>query len=158
MLITRANNLSWEGKELHPTLAVSFSASFFFFFFNHCNNLKNCACVCAHERHSGRTGWEAYNQGCYIPFSSMHAQSLNHVPLCNPMDCSPPGSSAHGIFQARILEWVAISSSTGSFSPRDRTHISCISYIGRQILSHWVIWEVHLLAELNVNKDQLLSF
>ena len=34
--------------------------------------------------------------------------------LCNPMDCSPPGSSFHGILQARILEWIAISSSTGS--------------------------------------------
>ena len=35
--------------------------------------------------------------------------------LCDPMDCSPPGSSIHGIFQARILEWVAISFSRGSF-------------------------------------------
>ena len=41
--------------------------------------------------------------------------------LCNPKDCSPPGSSVHGILQARILEWVAISSSRGSFQPRDRT-------------------------------------
>ena len=46
-------------------------------------------------------------------------------PTFNPMDCSPPGSSAHGILQARILEWVDISSSRGSFQPRDRTHISC---------------------------------
>ena len=36
-------------------------------------------------------------------------KSLNHVTLCNPMDCSRPGSSVHGIFQVRILEWVAIS-------------------------------------------------
>ena len=36
-------------------------------------------------------------------------KSLSHVQLCNPMDCSPPGSSIHGIFQARVLEWVAIS-------------------------------------------------
>ena len=42
--------------------------------------------------------------------------------LCSPMDCSLPGSSAHGIFQARILEWVAISFSRGSSQPRDRTH------------------------------------
>ena len=41
--------------------------------------------------------------------------------LCNPMDCSPPGSSVHGIFQARILEWGAIFSSRGSSRPRDRT-------------------------------------
>ena len=39
--------------------------------------------------------------------------------FCNPMDCSPPGSSIHGIFKARILEWVAISSSKGSSPPRD---------------------------------------
>ena len=39
--------------------------------------------------------------------------------LCDPMDCSLPDSSVHGIFQARILQWVAISSSRGSFRPRD---------------------------------------
>ena len=49
--------------------------------------------------------------------------------LCDPMDCSPPGSSVHGILQARILEWVAISSSRGSSWPRDRTHASCSSCI-----------------------------
>ena len=52
------------------------------------------------------------------------------------MDCSPPGSSVHGIFQARILEWVAISSSKGSSWPRDWTHVSCISCTGRQVLYH----------------------
>ena len=41
--------------------------------------------------------------------------------LCNPVDCSLPGSSIHGILQARILEWVAISFSRGSSQPRDRT-------------------------------------
>ena len=51
--------------------------------------------------------------------------------LCDPMDL--PGSSVHGIFQARILEWVAISFSRGSSRLRDRTHTSCIS---RQILYH----------------------
>ena len=43
--------------------------------------------------------------------------------LCDPMDCSPPGSSVHGIFQARILEWVAISFSRGSSWPRNWTHL-----------------------------------
>ena len=47
--------------------------------------------------------------------------------LCDPMDCSPPGSSAHGISQARILEWVAMSFSRGSSHPRDQTNISCIA-------------------------------
>ena len=44
--------------------------------------------------------------------------------LCNPVDCSPPGSSVHGILQARILEWVAISFSRGSSRPRDWTQVS----------------------------------
>ena len=44
-----------------------------------------------------------------------------------PMDCSPPGSSVHGILQARILEWVAISFSSRSFQPRDQTKVSCIA-------------------------------
>ena len=45
---------------------------------------------------------------------------------CNPMDCSPPGSSVHGIFQARILEWVAISSSRRCSQRRDRIHVSWV--------------------------------
>ena len=44
---------------------------------------------------------------------------------CDPVDCSPPGSSVHAILQAGTLEWVAISSSRGSSQPRDRTLISC---------------------------------
>ena len=44
-----------------------------------------------------------------------------------PMDCSLPGSSVHGILQARILEWVAIPFSRGSSQPRDRTQVSCIA-------------------------------
>ena len=47
--------------------------------------------------------------------------------LCNPVDCSPPGFSTHGINQARTLEWVAISFSRGSSRPRDLTQVSCIT-------------------------------
>ena len=47
--------------------------------------------------------------------------------LCHPMVCSPPDSSVHEIFQARILEWVAIPYSRGSSPPRDQTCISCVS-------------------------------
>ena len=54
--------------------------------------------------------------------------------LCGPMDHSLPGSSIHGISQARILEWVAISLSRGSSQPRDRTHICYVFCICRQIL------------------------
>ena len=51
--------------------------------------------------------------------------------LCNPMVYSAPGSSVHGIPQARILEWITIHFSRGSSQPRDQSHVSCI---GRQIL------------------------
>ena len=54
--------------------------------------------------------------------------------LCNPMDCSPPGSPFHGVLQARILEWVAISFSRWSSQPKDWTQVSHIA--GR----HFTIW------------------
>ena len=59
---------------------------------------------------------------------------------CAPMDCSPPGSSIHETFQARISEWVAISS-RGSSWLRDRTSVSWVSHISRQILYHKATWE-----------------
>ena len=62
---------------------------------------------------------------------------LSHVQLCHFMNCSLPGSSVHEIFQARILEWVAISYSRGSSWPRNWTRVSWISCIGRRILYHY---------------------
>ena len=53
-----------------------------------------------------------------------------------PMDCSPPGSSVHGILWARILDWVSMPSSRGSSQPRDWTHIFYVSCIGRWVLCH----------------------
>ena len=58
--------------------------------------------------------------------------------LCDPMDCSPPGSSVHGILQARILEWVACPFSKGSSQPRDRT---CISRIAGRFFTIWATRE-----------------
>ena len=77
--------------------------------------------------------------------------------LCDPMDCSLPGSSVHGIFQARILEWVAISFSRGSSRPGDRTQVSCI--VGRHFyhLSHKGSFFFFFLTWLN-SKNQLVSF
>ena len=61
------------------------------------------------------------------------AKSLQScLTLCHPMDCSPPASTAHGILQARILEWIVMPSSRGSFRPRDQTGISYVSCIVRQ--------------------------
>ena len=63
-----------------------------------------------------------------------YAQALQlHPTLCDPMDCIPPGSSVRGMSQARILEWVAISFSRGSYWPRNQTRVSCI---GRWIPNH----------------------
>ena len=66
-------------------------------------------------------------------------KSLSRCPtLCNPMDCSPPGSSVHGILQARELEWAAISFSRGSSQPRDRTQVS---HIADKCFTIWVTRE-----------------
>ena len=62
------------------------------------------------------------------PCMCVHAKSLQlRLILCSPMDCSTPGSPAHGVFQARILEWVAVPFSRGSSQPRDRIQVSCIA-------------------------------
>jgi len=64
----------------------------------------------------------------------VHSKLLQScLTLCDPMDCSLPGSSVRGILQARILEWVAISSSRESSQPMNQTHTSYVSFIGRQV-------------------------
>ena len=78
-------------------------------------------------------------------------QSLSFVQLfCNPLDCSPPGSFVHGILQARILKWVAISSPRGSSWCIDWT---CISCTGQWILYHWATWE----APINIIGENKIS-
>ena len=76
------------------------------------------------------------------------ASSQSCPTLFNPMDCSPPGSSVHGILQARILEWLAIPFSRGSSGPRDQTWVSCIA--GRfftvwaaRLSPHQKLWARH---------------
>ena len=74
-----------------------------------------------------------------FPMSACVLRLFSHVPmsltLCDPMGCSLPGSSVHGVLQARILEWVATSSSRGSSQPRNRTRVSC--------LLHWQVGLYH---------------
>ena len=61
----------------------------------------------------------------------IHAKSLQSCPtLCDPMDCSLPGSSVHGILQSRILEWVDMPISRGSSQPRNWTHVSLLHWQG----------------------------
>ena len=57
--------------------------------------------------------------------------------LCDSMDHSPPASSVHEILQARILEWIVMPSSRGSFLPRDPTDVSYVSHMGRRVLYHY---------------------
>ena len=98
-----------------------------------------------------------HSDGCIFPFLLGPLLRLNHC-LFYCCRCvlsrlvvydslrphglySLPGSSVHGIFQARMLEWVAIFFSRGSSRPRDWTHVSGISCTGRQILYPWAPWE-----------------
>ena len=91
--------------------------------------------------------------------SCKHACSIAHscLTLCDPMVCSPPGSTVHGIFQARILEWVAISYSRGSSRPRDWVQIFGITCIGRQILYHCTTWEAPQLSSGPAKLHQLVN-
>ena len=73
----------------------------------------------------------------FLYIACVHAKLFQlDLTLWDPMDHRPPGFSVHGILQARILDWVAISSLRGSSWPRDWTLISGFSCIGRQILYH----------------------
>ena len=71
-----------------------------------------------------------------ISFRPLRARVRAKLPQSCPTlcDCSPPGNSVHGILQARLLELVAMPSSRGSSQPRDQTHVSCVSCIGRRFL------------------------
>ena len=90
----------------------------------------------------------------FLPFATYHNMFVLvaqlYPTLCNPMDCSPPGCSIHGILQARILEWVVISFSRGFSRLRDWIHISCIC---RSVLYHWVTSEVWYGREKSLKKE-----
>ena len=85
-----------------------------------------------------RMNWKRVSFCCYLVSKSCPT-------LCDPTDCSPPGSSVCRILQGRILEWVAIPFSRGSSQPRDRTRVSCI---GRWILYHWATREPMFLLDM----------
>ena len=77
--------------------------------------------------------------------------SYSVVTLCDPMDCSLPGSSVHGIFQAIVLEWIAISFSRASSRPRDRTQVSHI------VDRHFTIWATREVILVSVTDLLLIS-
>ena len=75
-------------------------------------------------------------QGSLQEESFVHSVALSCLTLCDPMNCSLPGSSVYDISQARILGWIAISFSRVSSRIRDWTHVSCVFCTDRQILYH----------------------
>ena len=79
--------------------------------------------------------WEA-TQHLWDSVSSWPLVAQSCPTPSHTMDCNPPGTPVHGILQTRILVWIAIPFSRGSFQPRDRTHVS---FIGRRVLYHWTI-------------------
>ena len=89
-----------------------------------------CVCVCARARAQG----VLVTQLCPT--------------LCHPMDCSPPGSSVHGILQARILEWIVIPFSRGSSQSKDQTLVSCIAgrfftvWAPREAMTEWIPYKL----------------
>ena len=71
--------------------------------------------------------------------------------LCDPMDCSSPGSSVHAILQARILEWIAIPFWRSSW-PRDQNYLPCT---GRWILNPWTVREIPIFFKINHGSNKL---
>ena len=89
---------------------------------------------------TGLSNWTAtYTFYFYLFHMCVCSVAQLYLTLCDPMDYRLPGSSVHGIFQARTLEWVTIYSSRAPSQARDQT---CVSCIGRWILYHWDTWEV----------------
>ena len=96
------------------------------------------------------------NQFNLLLYLCMHAQSC--LTLWDPTNGSLPAFSVHKIFQARILEWVAISYSRGFFLLRDWTRVSWVSCISKQILYHCAAWEVLSLLHECVCAKSLQSY
>ena len=94
-----------------------------------------CSCyfISPKWRHQIFTGWTGHVYYCCLVTELCPT-------LWDPIGCSLPGSSIHGIFQVRILEWAAISFSRGSFQPRQQSWTSCM---GRWILYHWTTRDIH---------------
>ena len=114
----------------------------------------------ASDRARADTGWAAVAGGeqcrsmpCCWGNACCCLVAQSCLTLCDPMDCSPPGISVHRISQARILEWVVISSSRGSSRHRGQTQVSCI---GKWVLYHRTAWEARGDAwrSLSVNSSQ----
>ena len=141
---------SWPLKNIGLNCADSLIQTFFFFFLQWASliaqTVKNPPAM--QETLVWSLGWEDPLEKSMATHSSNLSWRISWTvlvcsvaELCltlrDPTDCSPQSSSVHRLFPARILEWVAISSSRGSSPPRDWTYITSVSCIGRWIFYHW---------------------
>ena len=121
----------WSGLPFPPPILLYAAAAA-------AKSLQSCLTVQPHRRQPTRLPcpWDSQGKntgvGCHFLLQCMKVKSESEVAqscptLCDPMDSSPPGSSVHGILQARILEWIANSFSRGSSQLRDRALVSCIA-------------------------------
>ena len=119
------------------------------------------------EMHYGRgfQGWRRFGRcsllssflrvAIHISILKIAGCSVAQLSLCGPMDCSPPGSSIHGILQARILEWVATYYSRASSQPKDWTHVFCIA---DRFFTTRTNWEAQKIAEcLLIEKPEYIT-
>ena len=113
-------SIGWNLLFKQSSLALYFKIIILFHCFDFFSESQLCMCVCGYS----------VGQSC--------------LTLCDPMDCSPSGSSVCGILQARILEWVAISFSRGSSWPRDWTHVSVSPALEGEFLTTNTTWEARL--------------
>ena len=118
-----------------------------------------CVWMLSHDQ-LFRTWWIAHQAPLSWNFPGKNTGKESEVAqlcpaLCNPVDCSLPGSSVHGIFQAIVLEWIAISFSSGSSQPRDGTQVSRI--VDRRF-TIWATREVCILpGDLPDPGNELMS-
>ena len=125
------------------------------------DNQPNLLQICCREERGGAYKREGtrecstvQNGLCWITIrTNCSCQVTLVLTLCDPMDCSPPGSSVHGILQARTLEWVAISFSRRSSRPRARTKGSCGSCITGRFFTFWATREAqHQIGQFKKKK------
>ena len=138
---------SWHGHFLHPASVSSFfplrlllGALWGLFIFSQSSTLAWLVSLSAPCSLPGQASLFPHWFQCYISICCC-CLITKSFQLCDPMDCSPPGSSVPGISQARILEWIAISFFRESSWPRDQTQVSCI--LGR-LFTIWATRKVWL--------------
>ena len=106
-------------------------------------------CVCVYT-HMSKSLCCTPETSTTLKINCVRAKSLRSCQtLWDPVDCSLPGSSVHAILQIRILHWVAMPSFRGSSRPRDRTHVSYVSCIGRQAIFFFFLTTYYISIKKN---------